>query len=226
MTRIAAAFAFVALNAFVYSYLGTREVVPPRETFAAFPRDLAAWSCARPLEMEQEVHDVLGVTDYLLCDFAPRDAGDPRDARSVTVYVGYHASQVRRYDESGDKVTSIHPPEHCLPGGGWSIMNRAIVPIRSGGLEGEAKRFVIAKGDARSLVYFWYQSNGRVFARNHEVILYKFWDRATRGRSDGALVRLTAPFREGEAGDEEAAERAILDLARDLTPRFDPYLPR
>jgi len=219
--RTAVAFAFIALNYFVYAHLGTREVIPPRESFAAMSLDLGGWSCPAPLTMEQEVHDVLGVTDYLFCDFRNRD-----DGRAVNVYVGYHESQVRRYDESGDKVTAIHPPEHCLPGGGWSIMDRRIVPFRSGEIEGEAKRFVIANGDARSVVYFWYQSRGRVIARNHEVILYKFWDRATRGRSDGALVRLTAPFRDEAGNDEAAAEAAIVDLAKALTPGLDPYLPR
>ena len=216
MIRLAVALAFVGLNWFVYAQLGTREVVPARETFASFPLAVGDWRCAEPQEMEPEVDAVLGVTDYLLCDFAG-------PSLPVNVYVGYHESQVRRYDESGDRVTSIHPPEHCLPGGGWSIMDSRIVPIASGDLVGEAKRFVIVKGDQRNVVYFWYQSRGRVIARNHEVILYKFWDRATRGRSDGALVRLTAPLVES---DPDAADAAIRALAAELTPRFDPYLPR
>ena len=87
---------------------------------------------------------------------------------------------------------------------------------------GEAKRFVIAKGDARSLVYFWYQSRGRVLARNHEVILYRFFDRAMRSRTDGSLVRITIPI---VRGDVEGAERAFRDFSERAVPLFPPYVP-
>jgi len=213
--RSAVAFLFIGLNWFVYSYLGSREIIPERNLFETFPTSVGDWVCPNFEEMDVEVDEILGVTDYLMCNYQ-------RSRATVNVYVGYHESQVRKYDEDGDKVTSIHPPEHCLPGGGWSIIDSRIVPVTSGGRSGEAKRFVIAQGEARQLVYFWYQSRGRIIAQNHEVILYKFWDRATRGRSDGSLVRFTTPIsREGEA----VAEAALHELIASITPHFDPYLP-
>jgi EpsI family protein len=216
--RALTAFVFIGLNFFVYAYLGMREVVPPRELFANFPATTDHWTCPSFDTMDADIDEVLGVTDYLMCNF--QSTSMPETA--VNVYVGYHESQVRKYDEDGDKVTSIHPPEHCLPGGGWSIIDSRIVPIVSGGQQGEAKRFIIAQGEARQLVYFWYQSRGRIIAANHEVILYKFWDRATRGRSDGALVRFTGSILRG---DEESAEATLKDLITTITPHFDPYLP-
>jgi EpsI family protein len=216
------AFAFIGLNFFVYAYLGTREVVPPRALFADFPATTDHWSCPYFDTMDADVDEVLGVTDYLMCNFQSTSGSDSDSGAAVNVYVGYHESQVRKYDEDGDKVTSIHPPEHCLPGGGWSIIDSRIIPITSGGQHGEAKRFVIAQGEARQLVYFWYQSRGRIIAANHEVILYKFWDRATRGRSDGSLARFTVPiFR----GNEEQAEATLQDLIETISPHFGPYLP-
>ena len=160
--RSAVAFLFIGLNWFVYSYLGSREIIPERDLFEAFPTSVGDWVCPNFEEMDIEVDEILGVTDYLMCNFQ-------RPRATVNVYVGYHESQVRKYDEDGDKVTSIHPPEHCLPGGGWSIIDSRIVPVTSGGRSGEAKRFVIAQGEARQLVYFWYQSRGRIIAQNHEV---------------------------------------------------------
>jgi len=212
-----AAFAFLALNYYIYAHLGSREVIPERTPFIALPRASEGWHCPRFQEMDPTVHDILGVTDYLICDFVNPD----RDA-VVNLYVGYHESQVRKYDDSGGRVTSIHPPEHCLPGSGWSIVDSRIVPVTSSGQAGEAKRFVIAKGEARQLVYFWYQSRGRLISRNHEVILYRFLDRALRGRTDGSLVRFTAPVLRD---DEAAADAAILGLASAITPHFGPHLP-
>lgn len=217
MIKTIAAFAFIALNYYFYTHLGSREVIPDRESFVAFPLAVADWRCSEKQEMEPAVHEILGVTDYILCDFA-----SPRKQAIVNLYVGYHESQVRRYGEAGDEVRTIHPPEHCLPGAGWNIVNSRLVPVVSSGLEGTAKRFVIAKGDARQLVYFWYQSRGRLISRNHEVILYKFMDRATRGRSDGALVRFTTRILRD---DVDAADALIRDLASSITPHFSRHLP-
>ena len=81
---------------------------------------------------------------------------------------------------------------------------------------------MIAHGDARQLTYFWYQSRGRVLARNHEVILYRMLDRATRHRTDGALMRFTVPIHDG---DVEEAESAFRDLAGKIAPHIGSYLP-
>ena len=87
---------------------------------------------------------------------------------------------------------------------------------------GEAKRFVIAKGNQRALVYFWYHSRGRVLARNHHKILYMFLDRARSGRTDGSLVRFTIPIR---FGDEDAAEATFREFAGTITPMLSEYVP-
>ena len=132
----------------------------------------------------------------------------------------------------GGTETVIHPPEHCLPGAGWGIIDSKRVPIAFPGLPENvglrddgplAKRFVIAKGEARHLVYFWYQGQDRVVTANEDVILFRFWNRARRGRTDGSLVRLTTPIRRDDvAGAEERLQR----LASKLVPLLPAYVPR
>ncbi len=90
------------------------------------------------------------------------------------------------------------------------------------GSQPEAKRFVIAKGEARQLVYFWYQSLGRVYAQNTQVVLTRMWDRATQSRTDGALIRFTIPI---QHGDVERAERAFRDLSGRVAPLLAPHVP-
>ena len=136
----------------------------------------------------------------------------------ANVYIGYHASQTR--DLKG-KENIIHPPEHCLPGSGWDIIKSDVVPLEYG-LRGEAKRVVIAKGNSRALVYFWYQSRGRMIARNHEKVLYMFMDRALNRRTDGSLVRFTIPVLHG---DEEAAEEVFDSLASAVSSLIPQYVP-
>ncbi|MGY8736395.1 MAG: exosortase C-terminal domain/associated protein EpsI, partial [bacterium] len=124
-------------------------------------------------------------------------------------------------------ATAIHPPEHCLPGSGWDVIDSQVVPINflaeaGAGPAGEAKRFIIAKGNQRSLVYFWYHSRGRVIARSHHKIFWMFLDRARLGRTDGSLVRFTVPI---QFGDEEAAEATFQEFARTVTPLLSDYVP-
>lgn len=219
MIRIFVALAFVGANFYIYNHLATSEIIPERERFANFPLEIEEWRCGETQEMTPEVLENLGATDYLICNYI----GESSESL-VSVYVGYHETQVRK-EGGGAKENAIHPPEHCIPGSGWDVIDSQIVPIQFPGLPGgtgEAKRFIIAKGNARQLVYFWYQSRGRAIARNHEVILYRFLDRATRSRTDGSLIRLTVPIFQK---DENEAERQLLQFADGFVPRLNGYVP-
>lgn len=211
--RILVAVVFIGLNLYVFRFMTTVEVYPPRMHFAEFPSDLGGWHCDEQITMSDAVIGNLGVTDYLLCDFQSED-----NQEVANVYIGYHESQTRNV---AGKETLIHPPEHCLPGSGWDIIENDIVdtPWFPGG---EAKRVIVAKGNQRSLVYFWYQSSGRVIARNHEKVIYMFIDRAIHQRTDGSLVRITVPIVQGNVAAAEATARSILS---GITPILDQYIP-
>ena len=211
---IAAAVLILALNGYVYWYLGSEEFIPPREQFATFPNELGEWRCMRRETLDDKTLNNLNVTDYISCNYFK-----PETTTAAHLYVGYHERQTR--DRDSGAATAIHPPEHCLPGSGWDVIDAKVVPIEVGP-GGEAKRFVIAKGNQRALVYFWYHSRGRVIARSHEKILWMFLDRARSGRTDGSLVRFTVPI---EFGDEDAAEATFREFARLVTPQLDEYVP-
>lgn len=213
ISRIAVALFFIGLNFYVFRYFATTDFIPERQTFETFPLAFQDWRCAEPGELLPAVIDNLGVTDYLICDFHNAQTGDV-----ANLYIGYHASQTRNV--AGGE-TLIHPPEHCLPGSGWDIIHSEVVPA-DWAPGGEAKRLVIAKGNRRNLVYFWYQSRGRTIARNHEKVMYLFIDRAIDRRTDGSLVRVTVPIIHG---DEASAERTFRSLAQRITPLLPDYVP-
>jgi EpsI family protein len=220
VTKFVAALAFLALNFYTYHYLATEETHPARASLRSFPTQLDGWSCLAPEVLDDGIIDNLGVTDYLVCGFE-RGA----DRATVGVYLGYHASQVRK-EGGGSNENMIHPPAHCLPGSGWDTIDSRLVELSLPGLPGapaRVNRLVIARGEARQLVFYWYQERGRVIARDWQKIIDLFWDRATRGRTDGALVRFSAPLdsRRGEA----VAEEQIVDLAGQVVARLPAYVP-
>jgi len=217
--RVLVALGFVGLYFYVYHFMASEAVRPERRTFDEFPLQLGTWECAEAGEMEAEVEANLGVTDYLFCDWRRR-----KPLGLVNVYVGYHASQVRE-EGGGSGENSIHPPAHCLPGSGWDIVRSERVVLEAEGLpdsRAEVNRLLIAKGELRNLVYYWYQSRGRVVAEDWKKVIYVGFDRVTAGRTDGSLVRFTVPV---IRGDEGRAEAMFLDLAPRVVALLPPFVP-
>ncbi len=212
-TKLIVAILFIAANSYAYNNLAQGDTIPPREMFADLSNDLDGWRCLGRNKMEQDVLDNLGVTDYIICRFANDETN-----QFVDFYAGYHEKQER--SDSG-KTTLIHPPEHCLPGSGWDIIETTIVPVDFG-IAGDAKRVIIAKGDHRNLVYFWYQSRGHVIGTNLGRLQHLFFDRALRNRTDGSLLRFTMPIHRGDFDEADETFRAFASkIAPDL-PRFIP----
>jgi EpsI family protein len=219
VTKLAVALLFLALNFYIYHEFARDQVIPERTSFETFPLALGGWTCPGRGEITPEVWKNLGATDILLCDYYRSEP-----PALVSVYVGYHKTQVREQG-GGSGENSIHPPAHCLPGSGWDIIDNRTVPLDVAGLpeaDARVKRLVIARGDQRQLVYYWYQSQGRVIAEDWKKILYVGLDRARRGRTDGSLVRFTIPI---VRGDEEQAEQAFRDLAPRVIGHLTPHVP-
>ena len=180
--------------------------------------ELGAWRCPRSETLSDAVERNLGVTDYLLCNYRRESP-----QRSVNVYVGYHERQGRSTDTTSPE-SAIHPPKHCLPGSGWDIVDARDMEVAFAGLPGRRatiNRFSIAKGNRRQIVYYWYQSRGRVIHRDWQKVVAMAWDRGTRGRTDGSLVRLTVPF----DGDDDLADALFNDLAAVLVGELGPFVP-
>jgi EpsI family protein len=220
VTKLAVALAFLALNFYTYHYLATQSVVPARRSFAAFPLVVGDWKCGERVEMAPQIEQNLGVTDYLLCDYVRESPPG-----YVGVYLGYHERQIRE-EGGGSAENSIHPPAHCLPGSGWDLIHSETVSLDLPGLPqhpAPVKRLLIAKGDARQLVYYWYQQQNRVIAEDWQKILFVGIGRALRGRTDGTLVRFTIPIL--REGGEAAADAEFRSLAPLLVARFPGFLP-
>jgi EpsI family protein len=218
--KLLVALAFLGLNVYTYHFLAHDSVQPPRETFDAFPLQLGEWECQQNEPLDPKVLNNLGATDTLVCNYLHSDG------TQLGFYVGYHGSQVRE-EGGGAGENSIHPPAHCLPGSGWDIIDSRTVELDIAGLRDphpEAKRLIIAKGEYRQLVYYWYQMQGRSVAEDWQKILYVGYDRARTSRTDGALVRFTLPLPDGLDAEAEADARfrEFAALTMPLLPRFVP----
>ncbi len=215
--RLPAAFVAGAALATVASIVAfamparTDEVFPKRSTFVQFPNHLNGWS-GRRQPLEQVYIDALKVDDYILSDYRSGGASQV----PVNLHVAYYDSQ--------QKGHSVHSPRSCIPGGGWAITSftQTTLPTAAGGAGVPVNRAVIELGKNKQIVYYWFQQRGRAITNEYLVKWYIFWDALTRSRTDGALVRLSAPMLPGM--DEAAVDQQIGQFATAAVPQLREYI--
>jgi len=181
------------------------DLVPEASGLRALPLQIDDWRGHDLGRFDRDTEAVLQADDYLLRRYT-------REGVPVDLFVAYYATQ-----RSGH---TIHSPLNCLPGTGWEWVDRRRERISVGpGREIDINGNVARKSGEQSLVYYWYQSHGRATASEYRNKLLLVQDALTLHRSDGALVRVTAPVlpRPARSADLAAFIRALYPiLARHL----------
>ncbi|HKS73511.1 MAG TPA: EpsI family protein [Terriglobales bacterium] len=210
--RFLVAASLLVVTALLLQARSSNEVIPPREQLSALPHQLGDWS-GIDVTIPPDQLEILGAGDFLLRVYHTPDLTRPY----VDLFVAYFPSQ-----RSGE---SIHSPKNCLPGAGWSPVesDRVLLslPDHKPFL---ANRYVIAKGEDRMLVLYWYLSHNRAVASEYWAKFFLVTDSMRLNRSDGSLIRVTTPLQPGETRD--AAQQRLVSLAGNVTPLIDRYVPR
>lgn len=184
------------------------ESIPPSRPLADVPRTFGGWNFAGDGVIDQETLDVLKADDILNRVYA-------RGTQGAYLFVAAFRSQ-----RNGK---APHSPKNCLPGSGWTPLNSGEASIDVGqSAPITVNRYVVAHGDQRSLVLYWYQSRDRVVASEYTA---KFWvmaDAVRLNRTDTALVRVVVPIADR---DEDAAAKAATDFVKAFFGTLRQYLP-
>jgi EpsI family protein len=206
---IVAALLVAAAGLFLHSR-ARGEVFPARLPLKEFPAQLDQWK-GEDIAIDQETLDVLGHGDFL-----HRVYQSGSQQANVDLFIAYFPSQ-----RAGD---TIHSPKNCLPGSGWSPIEASLITLSLPGQASfPANRYVIAQGNLRRLVLYWYWAHNRGVASEYWAKYYLVADSIRMNRSDGSLVRVTTPLYPGETA--EAAERRLLPFVGDIAPRLDSFIP-
>ena len=191
--------------------IGTRVETPPdRPGLVGFPLQVEAWR-GQADQPDAAALEALGLDDYVLANYS-------EDGRHVVnLWIAYYASQ------RGAVVP--HSPSACLPGAGWELTRQSTVPTPSG-IEPsfDVNRGVFTRGAERLLVYYWLEQRGRQLASWTPLKWLTIWDLLTKGRTDGALVRLVTPI--GLDETEAEAEARLQRYLVAVYPRLGPYVGR
>ena len=191
-------------------FLSHGEATPPARPLSEFPKQIESYRDAADIPFDQDTLKVLGVTDYVnRVYFSPVNG-------EVGLYVGYFRTQ-----RTG---ASIHSPKNCLPGAGWQPTVSQIYELQlDDGRKVPVNLYVIRKDLDQQIVIYWYQSHGRVVASEYWGKLYLIYDAMRLNRTDAALVRITAPVRNG---DTEAARQQAIAFAKQVAVDVEQIIPR
>jgi EpsI family protein len=202
---------------------GDADHVPPSDPLSLMPTTIDGMS-SHDIPLDDDVLSVLGKGDFLNRTYtvsdpkvaAERAGTGPGGNYPVGVFIGYFATQ-----RTGQ---SIHSPQHCLPGAGWSFESSDYATLDdSNGKRFNVGEYVINNGETRQFVVYWYQAHGRSIANEYRAKAYMLADAIRYNRTDGALVRVITPIAAGEPVD--VARQRALRFTSLMTPFLPQFIP-
>jgi EpsI family protein len=163
-------------------------------------------------ELDQEVIDILGLDAFVQRRYLDQDG------RSLWLYIGYYRQQ--------RQGKGIHSPKHCYPGAGWSIMEKGVerIPLDGAGNRSiQVNRILFQKEGAKQVVLYWFQSYNRIVHSEYTQRIYMVLDAVWHNRTDGALIKVSAPVI-GDLGEVMDRQKRFIrsiypDLERELSGR-------
>ena len=187
------------------------EVTPQTAPLKGFPAIVGSWQLQQEGVIEKDELDVLKADDTMTRFYTGPEGG-------ANLFIAFFKTQ--------RKGQSPHSPKNCLPGSGWQQEETGRIDVPIAGEPGGSiniNRYIVSKGEAQSIVLYWYQSQGRVIADEFAAKFFLISDSIRHHRSDTALVRVVVPI---AAGRTAQSEKIGADFVQAFYPAVKNYLPR
>lgn len=202
--------AFLVVQGTLFYGFSRGETPPRYKPLDKFPTQIAGWRMIQQGVMEQEVKDVLRADDYITRDYATSPT------QLANLFVAFFKSQ-----RAGQ---TPHSPKNCLPGSGWvwTVSDTISVDVPGRAAPILINRYIVSKGEDRSVVLYWYQSRDRVVASEYRAAAFVAWDALRYNRTDTALVRVVVPISNGQ---QDAATKTGVEFIRAFFGTLRQFLP-
>jgi EpsI family protein len=199
----------LVFQAVAYYTFARTEEVPIATPLSTFPKEFGGWKLVQEATMEKEILDVLRADEVFTRWYTHAESNE-----LVSLFIAYFNTQ-----RTGK---APHSPRNCLPGSGWTpTVNDRIQIALPGRPPIEANRYIVAKGQDKSLVIYWYQNHVRTVASEYTAKIYTVLDALRYNRSDVAIVKVTIPMRgDGHEHVTNLARQFVLGFYDKLLPYF------
>jgi EpsI family protein len=208
----------LAVTAFVLQSRGDADFVPASQPLSQMPEQLDGM-VAQDIPLTDDTLAVLGKGDFLNRVYVgPQASGNglTTKAAPISLFIGYFPSQ-----RTGQ---TMHSPQNCLPGAGWTFDSQKYASLQDvNGKNYRVGEYVISNGEIKQFVIYWYQAHGRSIPNEYKAKLYMIADAIRMNRTDGALVRVITQVLPSESL-ESARERAT-QFTRQMAPNLPRFIP-
>jgi EpsI family protein len=192
----------------IRTWLSATPKAASHRSFAEFPKELGDYRMVGAQSIDSDVQAVLKADDYVV-RWYQTPAG-----KLAEVFVAYYAVQ-----KAGE---SMHSPKNCLPGAGWQPLLNDRVTVSGPTGEVEVNRYVVEKGNSRTLILYWYHSGHRIYASEYWGKAYLIADSARTGQRDGAIARIAVSLPKGAS--LESATKEATALAGIVQSKVRPFV--
>lgn len=174
----------------------------PELSISQFPKEIGEWSSV-DLSLNKRVYDLLG-TDNLIM----REYKNP-NGEKINLYIIY----------SQDSRKVSHPPEICLQGDGFSVVEKTKLKVS---YNINATKLILEKRNSREVAVYWYKA-GKEYTNDYINQQLKFsFQRFVGKRTSLALIRVIT---KAENNDEHEALSRIFSFCSLLEPLLSKYAP-
>ncbi len=208
--RFAVAAVLIATTALFLHAHNRQEILPPRLPLESFPAQIGSLNSS-DIPIDKDQLEVLGKGEFL------HRAYDDGERPFIDLFIAFYPSQ-----RTGE---TPHSPQNCLPGSGWAPRENTRIYLQMPGHPPfPVNRYIIAKGDSRELVLYWFWAHNRGVASEYWNKFYLVSDSIRMNRSDGSLIRIISPVLPDET--IAAAQQRITPFVNQVLPLLNDYIPR
>ncbi len=214
----------VLLAATILYRRGDKDQTPLSTPLSQLPYTIGPWSGA-DVTIPNDTLTLLGQGQFVnriyTVDRAPAISAGLQDPTPVSpdavgLLIAYFPTQ-----RTGQ---SIHSPQNCLPGAGWSFISTGTTEIPLPGHKpARVGEYLIANASSRAEVLYWYQTHGHIIANDYRAKLSMLSSSIRYNRTDAALIRIVVPIVKGES--RQIARQRALDFATATIPILPTYIP-
>lgn len=147
---------------------------------------------------------ILAADRYLHRYYGPR-----RSVRGPGVEPGTRVEMDIAYYARPQAGATMHSPLNCLPGNGWRVVESRPMSIAAERADVTVRRLVVARGNDRVAMTYWFQNRGAVVASEPRQRLQLLTNGLHGRPTDGALVRVMSH-------DTPAGHAALTGFTREM----------
>lgn len=215
----------LASTLFVLQSRGDVDRLTVSQPLSQMPERIGNWT-AQDVPLTEDTLEVLGKGDFLNRIYTSQPTAiDPSAGASVlrsatvppvSLFIGYFASQ-----RTGQ---TMHSPQNCLPGAGWTFESQRYADIQDiNGKNYKVGEYLISNGEVKQFVIYWYQAHGRSIPNEYKAKMYMVADAIRTNRTDGALVRVITQVMPSESF--EAARTRAVQFTQQMAPNLPRFIP-